>query len=181
MQIMMMFSRLIPFRGMVANSKMDWFKALLAASALIAASGAGYYFFIYLPARDKVALEEKRSAGRLEAEQQAGIAEAEQQAKIAAAEQPAPIAEAQQPAPIADCVHRAEIEYTATWNSHCASQAKKNRDHYANCIAQRLGRGFCQDYYGEQSAVKCGLPRTVAQAINDNLHREKELCYQQSR
>ena len=150
----MTFRQLLQFRGMVKNSNMARFKAVAAASALIAVSGIGYYFVVYLPARDKAALVEKRSAER---------AAAEQQAKII------------------DCVHSAEIEYTATWNSNCASQAKKNRDHYTNCIAQGLGKAFCHDYYGEQSTVNCGLPRTVAQAINDNLQRKRELCYQQSR
>jgi hypothetical protein len=34
-----------------AESKTDWFKVVIAVSVLIAASGVGYYFAIYLPGR----------------------------------------------------------------------------------------------------------------------------------
>jgi hypothetical protein len=153
---------------MAAVGGVDWFKGTIAASALNAASAVGYYFVIYLPARDREALARQEKS-----EQIAAQAAAERERQEALTRQ-------QNEINLARCLSGAEEAYSATWNSNCASRAQRNRSQYADCIAQGLlGKTYCHSLYGETATTNCSLPRDLANDIEASRVRDKAECHSQ--
>ena len=83
--------------------KINFVQAIFAVAFLIIALSIGYYFVIYIPQKDKNALEQKKL------EQSTKNSEV-QQNKIS----------------LANCLSNAEVSYTAYWNSECKTRGLKD-------------------------------------------------------
>lgn len=124
------------------------------AALLIAASGIGYYYGLYLPARD----------ARLDAER-----------RLAASEKDLHQAEALQR--YQQCQQNAAKDYSDNWAAACQANAAITRKEFSNCLALGGSKTMCSASWGAgNSSPDCLLPGTRAKELNANLEQARNLC-----
>lgn len=142
-------------------------KLALALAAVLAGSGVGYYYGIFLPDQTRAAQERADNAAKaqVEAERKA----ARDQKRIEQDRQQA----------YQDCVSMAELDYRNRWNASCRSQQLRDRAELADCRDDffRTEAGCAQDH-PVRAARDCELPGGAAAAYADDLDRAKAACLQ---
>lgn len=163
--------------------KIDAFlKISIALSVLAAAGSIGYYYSVYLPARDaQIDAERKLELARAEYARQA------EQARVAAERH----ADEQKEAANKDaiqtryqrCLSNAENLYSIGWTDQCKRVSDNAQKQRADCLAKfPQGKGWCDSVYPKSDFnPNCTLLRTIGTDLNDQLEKAKQQCLQESR
>ena len=155
-------------------------RASLAASFLLASSGAGYYYGVYAPARDEqqesarvfeqtVAYAHKRAAQERSAAEQRE-AEGHRAAQRAAA------GERYQA-----CLSNASASHDTSWAAECERIAERSVQARADCLSKsKLPQGYCDAAYRTRDASpNCVLPVAIATNLDFGLNRARQRCLQE--
>jgi hypothetical protein len=168
-------------------------KDLHFSVALGAAGSVGYYYSIYLPARDaQLDRDRKLEAVRAEYSRQAEQArlaaekrEAEDRLsaeKREAEERQAAAGEAVQ-LRYRTCIRIAEGNYSATWTQQCKKISDRASKDYKDCLSKgTFDKATCDTLYSERDASPdCALPRTIGTDISDILDKARRAFLDPSR
>jgi hypothetical protein len=163
------------------------------AAILLAALSAGYYFSVYLPARDARLDAERRlekskvnSAAqaeqiRLEAQRQA------EQARISAEQQELERRRQEEKLAVQRryriCVDGAVSNYEAVWAAECKRLGEKSIKDHANCVSKgETKKELCDLMYIRCDASgNCTLPRAIAADLESDLNGRRDLCLQEAK
>jgi hypothetical protein len=155
-------------------------KISLVAALLLAASGVGYYYAVYLPARDGQQDEQRlaealHAYGRHRADAARAVAERQQKEQRLAADRAA--AESR----YETCLSGASVNHDAAWSAACKHLADQAAEDRGNCLAnKKLPQGYCSAAYRTRDASPhCVLPADVATSIDGNLVLARNQCRQQ--
>jgi hypothetical protein len=163
--------------------KVDAFlKFSVAVSLLLAAGSVGYYYSIYLPARDSQLdrdrkIETARSEYSKQAEQARLAAEKREGEELQAAAREAVQVRYR------TCVRTAENNYNYAWAQTCkriSDQAVKNRK---DCLSQQVNtKVTCDLLYPDRApTTECtSLPRALATDMGDELDKTRKRCLEES-
>jgi len=155
-------------------------KLSIIAAVLLASSGVGYYYAVYLPRRDaelanERALEKTRTYAQKRAEQ----------VKVAA-DQRGPAQRQAMETAVAElryqtCVNNAAATHDASWTAECKRLAEKALQDHADCLAKpRLSRGYCDAAYrARDGSPTCALPPAVATDLDGSLNKARSRCLQE--
>jgi hypothetical protein len=160
----------------------DTFLKLCVGISLLGAAGSvGYYYSIYLPARDtQLDRDRKLEAARAEysrrAEQERIAAE-----KHATEERQAAAREASQVA-YQVCIQTAEGIYNSGWASNCKRIAEQNSKANKDCLTQGTPKSSCDAIYANRdTSTNCALPRVLATDLDDQLDKARKRCLEENR
>jgi hypothetical protein len=152
----------------------------LIAALLLASSGVGYYYAVYLPARNAQQNEQSlaealHAYGRQRAEAVRAVTEQQHTKQRLAADKAA--AESR----YATCLSSASATHDAAWSDACRRLADQALEDRGNCLAnKKLPQGYCgAAYRSRDSSPHCILPADVASAIDGNLTVARNQCRQQ--
>jgi hypothetical protein len=152
-------------------------KLSVAVSLLGAAASVGYYYSIYLPARD-TQVDNERRLEKAHAEFARKAAEERAEADRLAAEQHQIQGKAAAQASYDACVDRAIAVYNAGWASNCKRLAEETRKARAACSGTASSCDLI--YPAKDGGPNCALPSTLASSLNGNLDRSRDRCLQES-
>ena len=155
-------------------------KLSIAISLLGAAASVGYYYSVYLPARDaQVDRERKLDAARAEYSRQAEQARTETQKREVEAKEAA-AREATQGRYLA-CIHIAESNYSGGWADQCKRNADKTAKNRKDCISTGSTKDTCDMLWAADSSPSCTLPRGIGTDLNEELDKSRKRCLEESR
>jgi hypothetical protein len=164
------------------------FKLSIVASVLLASSGAGYYYLVYLPKRDaefqpQRVLERFRAATIKRAEQELLLFE-QNVSEQRAAEQKA--IEQRQALEKADrykaCLSRATDRYNASRLAACNRPREKIIKDQDDCVKLGFSRDVCaMAHVVPDASPNCRLPRTVALALDAEVEIARDRCLEEDR
>jgi len=150
------------------------------ASLLIASSGVGYYYAVYLPARDALReterqLEKFRAYGQMRAEQQRLDLQQRQLLEQKAAAKAAADGRYQ------TCLSSASADHDAAWATQCKSIADKAVTDHADCLAKpKLSKAYCDAAYRTRDdSANCTLPLKNAADLDGGLNSARNRCLQE--
>lgn len=140
-------------------------KIALAVAALLAGSGVGYYYGIYLPAQD-VRRQTQEMTQRQSHEQEQSRALAERARREAAAQ-----------ADYGTCVNSAESAYKQRWTQTCQAMHDADQSAFEDCADNLFStRSGCLAKHPVRPAQDCALPSQTAQALTDAREQRKAQC-----
>ena len=155
-------------------------KLSVIASLLLAASGVGYYYAVYLPRRDaqrdeaRVA-EQLRAYARQRAEAARALAERRQ------LEERRTAAKAAAEGRYETCLTSASATRDASWSAACKSLADQAEQDRTGCLANtNLPKGYCDAVYQARDASPhCVLPAKISTGLDGDLTLARRRCLQQ--
>lgn len=158
----------------------DLLKLGMIASLLLASSGIGYYYAVYLPRRDAQLdndrmVEKTRAYAQKRAEQARLASEQMELAQRQAADKAAAEIRYQ------TCLNRASATHDASWAAECKRIADKAREDHTNCLAKpKLSQGYCDlAYRARDASPNCTLPLAVATDLDGDLTKARNRCQQE--
>jgi len=151
-----------PGRSAVADTVL---KLSIAVAFLIAGVSVGYYFLVYVPAKDA------------RAQAAATAAAANATAQQAASQQVA----TRRSANYNTCLAAADTAYHADWNSNCSTRSTQREADFNRCVGGFLSESDCRDQNPYIPPTDCQLPTVVADSINGELRDAKDRCLQQAK
>jgi hypothetical protein len=165
----------------MAGTVDSFLKISVAVSLLGAAGSVGYYYSIYLPARDsQVDRDRKIENAKLEftrhATEQARISEAQAQEDRRAAEK-AEIRDRYQV-----CNNNADSTYSLNWGLNCKRLADTQSKQRSDClVAGMMQKASCDSIYpARDGSASCALPRTIAADLDGDRNLSHETCLRES-
>lgn len=128
-------------------------KAGTIAALLLASSGLGYYYAVYVP-------QERLLAQQQEQEQHQLAATAAAQVRYQA------------------CLSSAGAARAASWAAECKRLADKTEQDHADCLDKlNLPKTYCDaSYPARDAAANCTLPDQVATVLNAALAQARNRC-----
>ena len=144
-------------------------KVSLAAAALMAGAGVGYYYGLFLPQHTRHL--EQQADQRREADAKAQ-AEAARKAVLERSRQ-------QQAAQLGyqDCVNFAQLTYRNRWNASCRSMRQADIAAYNDCLDNLFSsESSCRRKHPVRAEKSCDLPADVAAAYAGDLDKAKAEC-----
>jgi hypothetical protein len=155
----------------------DTFLKLCVGVSLLGAAGSvGYYYSVYLPARDsQLDRDRKLEAARADYAKQAEQERIAAEKRDAEARQAA-AREASQ-ATYQICIQSAGANYNTGWASNCRRIGEQNAKSNKDCLAQGTAKTYCDNVYSNRDASpNCALPRILATDLNDQLEKARKRC-----
>lgn len=154
-------------------SKVDTFlKGSLAAAALLAGAGVGYYYGVFLPGQ--AARQEARVLAEQEARQKQQDAQTKAQEREQA-EQSRRQEAAQQE--YQDCLNFAELSYKQRWTASCRAQHDADVAALADCANNLFAtEDGCRAKVPVRPERDCALPGQTAQSYSDAREQRKAEC-----
>jgi hypothetical protein len=144
-------------------------KLAFAVAVLIAGSGIGYYYGIFLPGHIK-AQEAARQADADEAEKARRAAEARIAAEAAKRQQAARVE-------YQDCLNFAELRYKNRWATSCRAMHRSDVDDFEDCLDDFFStEESCRRRHPIRPERSCALPSQVAASLTDDRDRAKDQC-----
>jgi hypothetical protein len=154
--------------------------------AIVAASGAGYYYAVYLPRRDAARadaqkLEDARSAAAKRAEQERLLVQQQELEKRRVQAQAQALLAAQ--ARYQSCLKDADTAHAVSQAAQCKATADKASADRDNCLnALKLPKAYCESaYVTRDGSANCTLPPAAASALDADLERARNRCLQESK
>lgn len=155
-------------------------KLSMVASLLLAASGVGYYYAVYLPRRDaqlenERALEKIRAYGQKRAEQErAALQQRELQQRQSADKAAAEVR-------YQTCLNSASATRNESWAAACKRLADKVVEDHADCLSKsKLSQAYCDAAYKmRDGAPNCTLPAAIATDLDGGLNKARNRCLQE--
>ena len=155
-------------------------KLSVIAALLLASYCVGYYYAVYLPARDAQHNEQHlaealHAYGRQRAEAVGTVAQQKLAEQRLAADKAA--AESRYKA----CLTSAGADHDASWSEACKRLADQAVEDRGNCLAnKKLPQGYCSAAYRVRDASPhCILPADIATALDGDLTVARNQCLQQ--
>jgi hypothetical protein len=140
-------------------------KLSLAAAALLAGAGVGYYYGIYLPAQDV-----RRQTQAMTARQSQDQAQARALAERARREQAAQVE-------YQDCANFAELSYKQRWTQTCQSLHDADRAAFEDCADDLFStQSGCLAKHPIRPERDCALPSQTAEALSTARDQRKAQC-----
>ncbi|OKO85317.1 hypothetical protein AC629_19380 [Bradyrhizobium sp. NAS80.1] len=162
----------------MAGAVDNFLKVCVALSLLGAAGSVGYYYAVYLPARD-VQMDNERRLDKARSEIARKAAEERAQQDRDAADQRQAQERAATQIRYEACIIRTESSYSATWATNCKSVAERARKQRAACT---LAPASCDSIYPTpDSGPNCSLPSGIASSLEVTLQQGKDRCLQESK
>jgi hypothetical protein len=161
----------------VAGKADVFLKVSMGLALLIGAGCVGYYYAVYLPARD-AQLDSERRLEKARAEFARRTAEERAEAEKQAAEERQAVGRAAAQANYEACIGRAEATYDANWAANCKGLADKSRKNRAACTQTPATCDLI--YPARDASPNCSLPIDLARSLKADVSREKDRCLQQS-
>jgi hypothetical protein len=144
-------------------------KLCAALALLIAGSGIGYYYGIFLPdhARDQAEYRVSRADA---AERARRDAEARSAAEEARRQQAAEMA-------YEDCLNFAELNYKNRWAASCRAMHRRDLAEFEDCRDDFFStEGSCRRRHPIRPERGCALPSQLAATFVEDRDRAKEQC-----
>jgi hypothetical protein len=155
-------------------------KLSIIASLLLASSGVGYYYAVYLPGRDaqldnEIILEKTQAFAHKRAEQARSLAEQQVLEKRLSAEKAAADIGYQ------TCLDSAGAARIASWAEACKRLAETALANHADCLSKsKLSPGYCDAAYKTRDASpNCTLPVKIAADLDGALNMARKSCLRQ--
>jgi len=152
-------------------------KLSIIASLLLAASGIGYYYAVYLPGRDaqldnELILEKTQAFARKRAKQVRSLAEQQALEKRRSAEKAAADVGYQ------TCLDNASATRAAAWAEACQRIAETALENHADRLPKfKLSQGYCDAAYKTRDAsANCALPVKIAADLDGTLTMARNGC-----
>jgi hypothetical protein len=152
-------------------------KLSVIVSLLIAASGAAYYYALYLPDRDARLDRERASAtllayGEMRVAQERSAAERQRSAQQRAAEK------ASAGIRYRSCLDNARTHHEASWAAACKRLADQAAQARNDCLTkENLSQAYCNaSYRALDGSTNCTLPVEVAADIDGDLNAARNRC-----
>ena len=156
------------------------FKLSLIASLLVASTGVGYYYAVYLPRRDaeldnERVLEATLSYAQKRAAQEQALAQQRELQQRQAAKKAAAETRYQ------SCLNSASATHDASWTAACKRLAEKAIEDHADCLTKsKLSQGYCDAAYRMRDASpNCVLPVAIATDLDGGLTMARRRCLQE--
>ena len=154
-------------------------KVSLAVSLLAVAGSVGYYYAIYLPARDaQIDRDRKVDAAFAEYSRQA------EQARLAVekreSEEARTAAREAVQVRYRTCLRTAESVYQINWSHECKRISDQNTKSRKDCLAQGSPKATCDVLYPDLPAECTSLPRITATDIGNELDKARKRCLEES-
>ena len=166
-------------------------KISIVASVLLASSGVGYYYLVYLPQRE-VQFEPQRVLERFRAAAEKRAERAEQELSLfeqnvseqRAAEQK--VAEERQALEKANryqaCLSRATDSYNPSRLAACNRPREKIIKDQDDCVKMGFSRNVCaMAHVIPEPSPNCTLPKTVALALDAGVEIARDRCLEEDR
>lgn len=155
-------------------------KLSVIAALLLASSGVGYYYAVYLPQRDaRLDHERAQEQGRAEAEK---FAKREQlAAEQKQSEQRRAEAKAGAESRYQTCLTSASAGHDESWAVECRRLAEKAAQDHADCLSKsKLSQEYCDAAYRKRDgSANCTLPLKVAADLDGGLTKARNRCAQE--
>lgn len=143
-------------------------KLSLAAAAIIAGTGVGYYFGVTLPAR--AAREEARQLADDQAEAQRAKAAQRAEAEKRRQQESAQLE-------YQDCLNFAELSYKERWTASCHAQHEADVSAFEDCADDLFAtEEGCRARHPIRPERDCALPAQTAQSYSDAREQRKNEC-----
>jgi hypothetical protein len=149
----------------------------VVASLLIASSGVGYYYAVYLPGRDARLQDEQATVellayGQKRAKQVRSAVEQQQIEQRQAAQK------ARAGVRYQSCLDGALARHDASWSAACKRLAEQALQDHANCLAKsNLSRVYCDTAYRTRDgSAHCTLPVEAAADLDGDLNATRARC-----
>ena len=156
------------------------FKLSVIVALLLAASGVGYYYGVYLPRRDaqldqERALEQARTEAERLATRERLAAEQKQSAQRQAE------AKAGAESRYQACLDTASMTHDTSWAVECKRLAEKAQQDHDDCLAKsKLSLEYCNTAYRmRDGSPNCTLPLKVATDLDGGLTKARNRCAQE--
>ncbi|HPF95619.1 MAG: hypothetical protein KC582_01985 [Candidatus Magasanikbacteria bacterium] len=152
----------------------------IALAAIIAITCVGVYYVSVIDSKTRLEQETLRSKERLERDR----LQAEQDAKAKeAADMQAN--EYIRQNNIDSCLAQAQRDYSANWDSDCASLSAKAKDLNIVCFSDQVFKGmsedsakvWCDSMYPPLLKTNCTLPSAMAKRWDDTKTKDEANCY----
>lgn len=161
-------------------------KLSIIASLLLASSGIGYYYAVYLPRRDaqldNELLEKIRAYADQRAEQaQLASEQPEMEQRQSAEKVATEMEKAAAETGYQTCLNSASVTHDASWAAECKRLAEKAVEGHAECLSRsKLSQGYCDTAYRTRDASpNCTLPLAIATSLDGDLNRARNRCLQE--
>jgi hypothetical protein len=153
-----------------------------AVSLLLAASSVGYYFAVYLPARD-AKLDSDRRVERAHADLARQAEEERTRSEKEATELRAAAGREAAKLNYQECLRFARSTYDNNWALNCKATSDKNRKGRADCLATATSKdlvGGCERIWPQVDPTNCSLPRPLSSEINSDYDKARDRCLKES-
>ena len=156
------------------------FKLSVIVALLLASSGVGYYYGVYLPHRDaQLANERALAQARAEAEKvarQEQVAAEQRQLAEHRAE-----AKAGAESRYQTCLDTASTTHDTSWAAECKRLAEKVQQDHDDCLSKsKLSQEYCNTAYRTRDgSANCALPLKVAADLDGGLTKARNRCTQE--
>jgi hypothetical protein len=157
-------------------------KLSVIVSLLLASSGVGFYYAVYLPRRD-AQLENERRQEKAQADAQKRVAQERSLAERKKAEQRQAETKASAEAHYQTCLNKANMTHESSWAAECKRLAEKALADHSECLTKpKLPKGYCDAAYGLRDASPgCVLPQKVATGLDGDLSEARNRCQRERR
>ncbi len=157
-------------------------KLSVIVSLLLASSGVGFYYGVYLPRRD-TQLESEHKQEKVQAEAQKHAAQERSVAEHKKVEQRQAEMKASAEAHYQTCLNKANAGHETSWAAECKHLAEKARTDHAECLTKpKLPKGYCDASYRLRDASpNCVLPQKVATGLDGDLSQARNRCQRERR
>lgn len=157
-------------------------KLSVIVSLLLASSGVGFYYGVYLPRRD-AQLENDRRQEKAQADAQKHAAQERSLAERKKAEQRQAEIKASAEAHYQTCLNKANATRETSWAAECKRLAEKALADRTECLTKpKLPKGYCDAAYRLRDASpKCVLPQKVATGLDGDLSEARNRCQRERR
>jgi leucyl aminopeptidase (aminopeptidase T) len=172
----------------VAGKSDAFLKFSLAASLMVASASVGYYYVVYLPARDAQLDRERlldiaRSEIARRAEQDRLLSEQKAlRERLLSEQQEAQERQLSERAAAQNrynaCLSSSRADYDANWTAACKRIADRATKARAECDGEK---SFCDKVYPVDTSPNCALPRVIATDYETTLEKAKDRCLQESK
>lgn len=144
-------------------------KLCAALGLLIAGSGVGYYYGIFLPNHAEVQAERRRSEAAA-AEQARRDAEARVLAEQSRRQQAAKVE-------YQDCLNFAELDYKNRWAASCRTMHRRDVAEFEDCLDNFFStEQSCRRRHPIRPERGCALPSRLAVTLAEDRDRAREQC-----
>lgn len=159
----------------------QWWGLSTLFSRSAAAASVGYYFAVYLPARDAQLDRERRlEAAQIEYSKQSEQARVAAEKRVAEEKQIA--AQAAVQSRYQSCVRTAENNYNASWAQACKMVSDKSAKGFKDCVSGGSTKEWCDKIWTDRNiSPDCTLPRAVGTDIDNLLENSRKRCLEESR
>lgn len=154
---------------MIATRADAILKLSLAAAALMAGAGVGYYYGLFLPqhtqAQQQALHQQQKQAAkdRAEAARKATLERTRQQQAAQLGYQ--------------DCVNFAQLGYRSRWNASCRSMHEADIEAYQDCLGHWFAsQSSCARKHPIRAEKGCDLPADIAAAYADDMDKATAQC-----